>query len=93
MSVFGWSLPPGCHTLPGEEDGALQLKPEGLPKHVEVYWTEDDEILVMSYKDRDEVLLAKFPFSWNDALDDEQNISAATAFVQMQLKSVQIQGS
>jgi len=19
MSVFGWSLPPGCHTLPGEE--------------------------------------------------------------------------
>jgi hypothetical protein len=20
MSLFGWSLPPGCHTLPGEEE-------------------------------------------------------------------------
>lgn len=22
MSIFGWSLPPGCGTLPGEEDEA-----------------------------------------------------------------------
>ena len=24
MGIFGWSLPPGCHTLPGEEPEAPQ---------------------------------------------------------------------
>jgi hypothetical protein len=40
MGIFGWSLPPGCGTLPGEESGAYEEKIDGV-WHA---WTEDDEV-------------------------------------------------
>lgn len=40
MGIFGWSLPPGCGTLPGEESGAYEEKIDG----VWYAWTEDDEV-------------------------------------------------
>lgn len=30
MGIFGWSLPPGCGTLPGEEVGAVEEKIDGI---------------------------------------------------------------
>ena len=50
--VFGWSLPPGCGTLPGEEQGAADLT--GVvaallgclpPSLLGVFWTEDDTLI------------------------------------------------
>ena len=36
MGVFGWSLPAGCGALPGEEDGASELKIDGC------WWAWDE---------------------------------------------------
>ena len=36
MSIFGWSLPAGCGTLPCEEGGAYEQKIDG------VWWTWDE---------------------------------------------------
>ena len=50
--IFGWSLPPGCGTLPGEEQGASDLT--GVvaallgclpPSLLGVFWTEDDTLI------------------------------------------------
>jgi hypothetical protein len=40
-SIFGWSLPPGCHTLPGEEPEPVQPRCE----HCQAYlpWKPDAE--------------------------------------------------
>lgn len=38
MGIFGWSLPPGCGTLPGEEAGAVEKKIDG----VWYAWDEND---------------------------------------------------
>ena len=40
MSIFGWSLQPGCGALPGEEDGVYEVKIDG------VHWavTESDDV-------------------------------------------------
>lgn len=40
MSIFGWSLPPGCGTLPGEESGAYELRIDG----VWYAWDEGDSV-------------------------------------------------
>lgn len=53
MGIFGWSLPPGCGTLPGEEECASELtqyvKDQNggkLPAGVlAVWWDEYGEIL------------------------------------------------
>jgi hypothetical protein len=47
MSLFGWSLPPGCGTLPGEEEsafniGALTTLPLGV---VGVFWDENGNLI------------------------------------------------
>lgn len=43
MGLFGWSLPPGCGTLPGEEEGSYVVEIDGI----EYAWGEDD--LVYKY--------------------------------------------
>lgn len=89
MSVFGWSLPPGCHSLPHDETGAIDLKFEGLPELVGVFWTEDDEILIVSQVGRmNETLLGKYAFEWSNQLDDAQNIAAATHFAANELRKL-----
>jgi hypothetical protein len=40
MGIFGWSLPPGCGSLPGEESEAYEEKIDG----VFYAWTEDDAV-------------------------------------------------
>lgn len=40
MGIFGWSLPPGCGTLPGEESGAYEVQIDG----VYYAWDEDDNV-------------------------------------------------
>lgn len=30
MGIFGWSLPPGCSSVPGDEDGAVELVIDGV---------------------------------------------------------------
>jgi hypothetical protein len=40
MGLFGWSLPPGCSTLPGEESGAYEQQING----VWYAWDEDDNV-------------------------------------------------
>ena len=40
MGIFGWSLPPGCGTLPGEETGAYEEKIDGVCWA----WDEDDRV-------------------------------------------------
>lgn len=40
MGTFGWSLPPGCHTLPGEEEEVCEIKVDG----VEYAWDDSDNL-------------------------------------------------
>ena len=40
MGIFGWSLPPGCGTLPGEESGSYEQQIDG----VWYAWDEDDRV-------------------------------------------------
>lgn len=40
MSALGWSLPAGCGTLPGEEEGAYEEKIDGIW----YAWDESDNI-------------------------------------------------
>ena len=87
MSRFGWSLPPGCGSLPGEESAASELKVEGLPKHVCVFWVESEQVQLMLYEDGDERLLATADFVWDDDLDEAQNFARATTFAREQFKS------
>lgn len=44
MSVFGWSLPAGCSTLPGEENGAYCVTIDGK----EYAWDDCDRVFVYS---------------------------------------------
>lgn len=89
MSIFGWSLPPGCHSLPYDETGAIDLKFEGMPEQVGIYWTEDDEILIVSRPGRiNETILGKYTFVWSDRMNDEQNIAAATEFAATELRKL-----
>jgi len=30
MGIFGWSFPPGCGSLPGEESGAYEVRIDGI---------------------------------------------------------------
>ena len=101
MSTFGWSLPPGCGALPGEQSDAVDLTryvlmPEGV---VGVYWTEDDELVEVFTIAVPADLFAGQParneyaectaglFSWNDELDEEANKKAAAGFY-MRLKTL-----
>ena len=80
MSFFGWSLPAGCSSLPGEEYGAIELKFEGLPQDCGIFWTEDGEIQVLLFQpEREPRVLQSFDFPWDDELDEAQNIANATA--------------
>lgn len=47
MGIFGWSLPPGCGTLPGEETGAVELTDRvRLPQGIDaVFWDEDGQLI------------------------------------------------
>lgn len=40
MGIFGWSMPPGCGTLPGEESDAYEVKIDG----VWYAWDESDRV-------------------------------------------------
>jgi len=44
--MFGWSLPPACGTLPGEESGAYEQQING----VWYAWDEDDRVYVQDPK-------------------------------------------
>ena len=52
MGLFGWSLPPGCGMLPGEETGAVSLThllEDVLDKGMGAWLTEDGVIGVHMY--------------------------------------------
>lgn len=42
MGIFGWSLPPGCGPLPGEEDCAYEVSFDGN----EYAWDDSDNVYV-----------------------------------------------
>lgn len=92
MSIFGWSLPPGCGTLPGEEAGeAIELDvhlPEGVDA---VYWDEDGNLVetfgvtvpadqyagTPEYREQQTATVGQL--DWDDDLSLEQNLVAACA--------------
>jgi hypothetical protein len=100
MSLFGWSLPPGCGSLPGEESGACDLTKLVTLRGdaVALFWDEDGN-LIESYPVQipaDE--LAGLPayteggertvgaHDWDDELDEAANLAAAArAYAGMQV--------
>ena len=68
MSAFGWSLPAGCTTLPGEEDGVYELKIDG----VWWAWDESDNIYesVPGSTERDDGYVYRSKLEWDDSIDD-----------------------
>jgi hypothetical protein len=77
MGIFGWSLPPGCGALPGEEEQALDLsdalRKRGIP--LSLYWLEDGRIVPGDQVNIPQV--DKLVVEWNDDLTDAGNIRAA----------------
>lgn len=77
MSLFGWSLPPGCGTLPGEETGAYEVQIDG----VRYAWGEDDLVYVQDAKHPDAGedgyrLLGKLEWP-----DDDDPVAALRVFI------------
>jgi hypothetical protein len=95
MGIFGWSLPPGCGTLPGEESGeAISLSQAfgTLPPNVlDVWWDEDGNILESFAVDVPADIECGIPAytetqnakvgtcEWSDDRSEEENIRAAVA--------------
>jgi hypothetical protein len=84
MSKFGWSLPPGCSTLPDEEAHAIDLSPyiTNLPSGVNVFWDEDGQIIeTRAVPDLDGTVTASDKvigqIDWDDEHDAEQNYHIA----------------
>lgn len=77
MGIFGGSLPPGCGTLPGEEEGAIDLRPylPNLDKDTDVFWVEDGSLMEV----REEGNRYVGDLEWNDDLSNEGNCKAAAA--------------
>jgi hypothetical protein len=92
MGIFGWSLPPGCGTLPGEEPGeAIELtaRVKLRAPAVAVYWDEDGNLIECFPVDVPADEYARTPAyqemqnakvgtrEWDDDATEEENIEAA----------------
>lgn len=76
MGIFGWSLPPGCGTLPGEEEGALELHAPNMPPGYTAWWDEWGNVLLQD----GEGYLVKpllLHIEWDDCLSEAANLAAA----------------
>lgn len=67
MGIFGWSLPPGCGNLPGEEEGAVEVKIDG----VWYAWDESDNLFkhVGEGAERDDGYTFIGKLEWDDNCD------------------------
>ena len=106
MGIFGWSLPPGCSTLPGEEASALSLSHllTLTPGVLDVFWDEDGNLLESYAMQFPEDAIAGIPahsecaersvghIDWNDDLTDAQNLAAAAKAYQVLIEQT-AQGS
>lgn len=94
MGIFGWSYPPGCNSVPGDEIGAVDITSRCAPLPagvVGVFWDEDGNIieqrLVIVPEDEhagipeyDDVAERKVgELEYDDLLDDDANNDAAAA--------------
>jgi len=75
MGLFGWSLPPGCGTLPGEEPEQPTLLFAFDDKR-SVYWDSDGCIFLCNHEGDGEHILIDAK-QWDDALSDKRNIDNA----------------
>lgn len=68
MSAMGWSLPPGCGTLPGEEGGVYELKING------VWWAWDEWDNIYEYvpgsTERDDGYVSRGKMGYDESIDD-----------------------
>lgn len=87
MSKFGWSLPPGCGALPGEEEHATDLTPlvNGLADGTYVWWLEDG---VIEAQVDQEVLFRIDQCEFDDEVDEQQNLSRAAAVAQQHVPTI-----
>jgi len=94
MGLFGWSLPPGCGTLPGEETGASEItqlvtrKPDDV---LGVFWDEDGNLIEsFTYtvpadpecgipEYHEQDCGAVGVHPWDDELTDDENMRRAAA--------------
>lgn len=75
MGIFGWSLPPGCNTLPGEDEVAAEaLLYAGLPEGVTAWWEEDGRIVLQR---EGETFAVAGELEWDNHIDDSANTAAA----------------
>lgn len=73
MSVFGWDLPAGCGTLPGEEDDVYQCTIDGK----NYAWDDKDQVWVYSgihESDYDDGYRMIGKCQYNDDIDDPEKI-------------------
>lgn len=93
MGIFGWSLPPGCSSVPGDETGVSCITPyltRTLPEGVlDVFWDEDGilyETISYDVPADPECGIPAYSecdttivgqLDWNDDLSDEDNFRAA----------------
>jgi hypothetical protein len=80
MGIFGWSLPPGCGSLPDEEEHALdltELLPD-LPADTYVFWMESDALIVTSGSEQ-EICIGNC--AWDDDQTYDQNLARAAEVV------------
>ena len=84
MGIFGWSLPPGCGALPGEEEGASDITRfvHGLPAGAYVYWLEDGALVAQVGSDNE---FRVGDCEWNDEQTDEANLEQAACIAALHL--------
>lgn len=73
MGIFGWSLPPGCSTLPGEEEHAYEVRIDG----VQYAWAEDDNVYRQDAKHpdaRDDGYVLIGTLAWPDDPDADPRV-------------------
>lgn len=94
MSIFGWSMPPGCHSTPFDEMGVSDLTPfVKMPAGVVcVSWDEDGNLIesfpitipadpyagLPEYTDQSERTIGSL--AWDDELDEDANFARAALF-------------
>lgn len=73
MGIFGWSLPPGCRTLPGEEEHAYEVRIDG----VQYAWDEHDNVYRQDAKHpdaRDDGYVLIGTLAWPDDPDADPRV-------------------
>lgn len=75
MGIFGWSLPPGCGTLPGEGSDAYEVKIDG----VWYAWDESDRVYMQDPKNpeaRDDGYVYIGQIVWTESMGPEEEPSS-----------------